>query len=342
MTILIIVSNFGKLDNRINLNVGLVNFRKLVENHVSSKSTRDITYTIEKYFLKGKDNPSFDRNIGIIYKYLGESKLAHQYFLHAYDEDDLLSTYFLADIAFENDEWEVVAGYLSEVAIYNETLINSYIQNLITEGDIIDGVQLANDYIVLIPDSALTYYQLANMNWALGNRSETIRALAQAMINDPDKDSIYYLYQSARLDYLEQRYSEAEQTIELLLNKNPGYFQGLVLAGQIYLAIDQPKLASQFLEKAIAIDVGYVYSHEYVAQAYVELGMFTSAVKEYKIASILSDEPKKYLNALQNIYDDLQMDCYTLQIKNLISESSLDSEILKLEFPKIDSYCAQK
>jgi len=115
-----------------------------------------------------------------------------------------------------------------------------------TEGsDASDAIDWAYSYV---PDSPgarrLKIKQLINHD----NLDEAVAVIAQGLLQHPTNASLTLL--RAQVLYVQEKYTQCDRELRLLLRKRPKHYASLVLAGQIALANDAPLRAASYFTRA--------------------------------------------------------------------------------------------
>lgn len=260
--------------------------------------------------------------------------------VHASNLGNPLADYALARWYTSRGNWEQAAIYFDRAQPKNNDVLNQTIDRLIESVRQSDAIRLADEYVRIHPNAPGTYYRLANLHWSNGNRQETIQALADALVYDPEVDSFKYRYQTARLEYLQKDFTAAALGIDDLLDENPSDFAVQYLAGQIYSAKQDYLKAEQHLLMALEQNPKHLHAHLALAMTYLEQSKYSQAAREYQQASLLASDPSSYLNLLAATYQRAGEQCKqteTLRILELANQGQVD---LITEFQNLVIKCS--
>jgi predicted Zn-dependent protease len=253
-----------------------------------------------------------------------------------------LANYDLTYIYVEKKDWKWAAEYISKAQPGNNQLINQFIDKLLEKQRSDDAIQLAKEYLLLVPDSPGTYYRLANLLWNLGDREGTIAALSNALKYDPDINSLNYNYQVARMEYLRNNFHQSEIILNKILEQHPDHFPSLYMAGQVALEQHKPSEAISYFLKAVGENPNHIWSHKQLAEAYLLTGQLEQAVDEYKSASILSIDPIDLLKTIAATYQKMGSLCHQEEVQKIaIMIEKGTNPNLKSDYERIDQLCDQ-
>lgn len=289
---------------------------------------------------KADHQPAKTRFIGLALLRSGNPAGAVEHLQAASAAGDLQATIDLAVLAIDQRDWQAAARYLDRADTRSETLANRFVDQLSGSGDAAGAISLGNAYAQLKPQSPQTYYRLANLYWATGQRANTVQALEQALRYDTQTQASQYRYQRARLNYLKGDHHQAAEDLEAYLSLQPDDQAALFLAGQVYLALDLPDKAESVLLAAIDLDERHYWSHAYLATAYREQGKLAAAAQQQRLASQLTPDPAASLELLAGIYHQMGAACLETETRSLLSQVATgEPPALPDAFNRMDAVC---
>jgi arylsulfatase A-like enzyme/cytochrome c-type biogenesis protein CcmH/NrfG len=137
----------------------------------------------------------------------------------------------------------------------------------------------------LVPDSMMGQYEMALALYAKGDLNVSATHLEIVVEHSPDwtdaRFSLAAVY--ARID----RLPEALTHLDLTLERNPDHYRANLLRGRILALKGDPAGALPNLEKAVRLEPKSVEAHQFLADAYSQLGQEANAAHERAEASRL-------------------------------------------------------
>jgi arylsulfatase A-like enzyme/Tfp pilus assembly protein PilF len=146
-----------------------------------------------------------------------------------------------------------------------------------------------NKAIELVPDSMMAQYEMALALYAEGELKTASTHLEIVVDHSPDwtdaRFSLAAIY--ARIDRLPEALSHLDCTLEL----DPEHYRANLLRGRILALKGDPAGGLANLEKAVQLEPKSVEAHEFLADAYSQLGQDANAARERDEASRLKVSP---------------------------------------------------
>ena len=137
----------------------------------------------------------------------------------------------------------------------------------------------------LQPDSPYARYQLGVTLIQTGDMASAAKELEAANAASPTSPQV--LYALAYAYYSTERSPQAKKLLEQVRELKPKYYDADVLLASILIEQNKPAEAMPVLQEAVELQPNAVQPHEYLAEAYSQLGDGPSAERERAVAARL-------------------------------------------------------
>jgi len=289
-----------------------------------------------------KSAGEISRLIGLAYLAQSETSAGLQHLETGSGLGSELAAYTLATEYGKRNEWGRMVTYFDRAGCQGYGCTARVVDGLLDSNRQTDALSALKAYVQAHPAEARPYYRLSTLLASLGDKAGSIAALAEALRNDHDVGAPEYAYHAAWLRYQEQDYREAALILATLCQTAPDYFPAWYLAGQTYLALDEPQEAERVLLRAAELNPEHAWTRYYLARAYAAVGKPEEAGAELRQISQLAPDRVDLLDKVAGIYDLLDDTCQATRIRALVSQVRAAQEVdLRTALAAIASECAR-
>ena len=191
-----------------------------------------------------------------------------------------------ANLALEDGHLQDAMAKLQEVIAKDGTFSPAYTQLgeiFSSMGDVSRAIPILRKAVELRPESVSAQYSLGMALFQAGDLKNAGSQFEAAVARNPTSAEMHYSLASiyVRTDRMDDARKELQKSLAI----KPDFYDANFMLGHIFVVQKKPLLATSYLQKASKSNPGASGPHQFLADAYAQLGKKEQAERERKLAA---------------------------------------------------------